>query len=135
MNSHQRRVDRRIRLRRFNNTLKLSRSIILPIMKKVVPGLIANEIISVQPMTGPVGQIFTMRTRYTTQYFERVAPDEYGNINVPDGYCVVDVNTPIGEWIQAQPIHHWKDAESLTFLRDRYVISDVLYTAMSLRWS
>ena len=38
--------------------------IILPIIRRVVPQLIASEIIGVQPMTGPVGQIHTLRARY-----------------------------------------------------------------------
>ena len=38
--------------------------VILPILRRVMPTVIANEIIGVQPMTGPVGQIHTLRVRY-----------------------------------------------------------------------
>ena len=38
--------------------------VILPIIRRVMPTVIANELIGVQPMTGPVGQIHTLRTRY-----------------------------------------------------------------------
>ena len=38
--------------------------VILPIIRRVMPTVIANEIIGVQPMTGPVGQIHTLRVRY-----------------------------------------------------------------------
>ena len=38
--------------------------VILPIIRRVMPNIIANKIIGVQPMTGPVGQIRTLRTRY-----------------------------------------------------------------------
>lgn len=38
--------------------------VILPIMRRVMPTVIANEIIGVQPMTGPVGQIHTLRVQY-----------------------------------------------------------------------
>ena len=38
--------------------------VILPIIRRVMPTVIANEIVGVQPMTGPVGQIHTMRVRY-----------------------------------------------------------------------
>lgn len=38
--------------------------VILPVIRRVMPTVIANEIIGVQPMTGPVGQIHTMRVRY-----------------------------------------------------------------------
>ena len=38
--------------------------VILPVLRRVMPTVIANEIIGVQPMTGPVGQIHTLRVRY-----------------------------------------------------------------------
>lgn len=38
--------------------------VILPVIRRVMPSVIANEIIGVQPMTGPVGQIHTLRVRY-----------------------------------------------------------------------
>ena len=38
--------------------------VILPVIRRVMPTVIANEIVGVQPMTGPVGQIHTLRTRY-----------------------------------------------------------------------
>ena len=33
-------------------------SIILPIIRKIMPAMIAQDIVGVQPMTGPVGEIF-----------------------------------------------------------------------------
>lgn len=38
--------------------------VMLPLIRRVMPTLIANELLGVQPMTGPVGQIHTLRTRY-----------------------------------------------------------------------
>lgn len=38
--------------------------IILPILRRVLPNVIANEIVGVQPMQGPVAQIATMRYVY-----------------------------------------------------------------------
>ncbi len=38
--------------------------VILPVIRRVMPTVIANEIVGVQPMTGPVGQIHTLRVRY-----------------------------------------------------------------------
>jgi len=34
------------------------------VIRRVMPTVIANEIVGVQPMTGPVGQIHTLRVRY-----------------------------------------------------------------------
>jgi len=45
------------------NVASLNR-VILPVIRRVMPTVIANEIIGVQPMTGPVGQIHTLRVRY-----------------------------------------------------------------------
>lgn len=38
--------------------------VILPIIRRVMPTVIANEILGVQPMSGPVGQIHTIRIQY-----------------------------------------------------------------------
>jgi len=45
------------------NVATLNR-VILPIIRRVMPTVIANEIVGVQPMTGPVAQIHTLRVRY-----------------------------------------------------------------------
>jgi len=45
------------------NVATLNR-VILPVIRRVMPTVIANEIIGVQPMTGPVSQIHTLRVRY-----------------------------------------------------------------------
>lgn len=38
--------------------------VILPVIRRVMPTVIANEIIGVQPMSAPVAQIHTLRVRY-----------------------------------------------------------------------
>ena len=38
--------------------------VILPVIRRVMPSVIANDIVGVQPMAGPVGQIHTLRVRY-----------------------------------------------------------------------
>ena len=50
--------------------------VILPVIRRVMPTVIANEIIGVQPMTGPVGQIHTLRVRYADSSTEVVAGEE-----------------------------------------------------------
>ena len=57
------------------NVATLNR-VILPVIRRVMPTVIANELIGVQPMTGPVGQIHTLRVRYadtTTQGATNIA--------------------------------------------------------------
>jgi len=50
--------------------------VILPVIRRVMPTVIANEIIGVQPMTGPVGQIHTLRVRYAEAKAGVAAGDE-----------------------------------------------------------
>jgi len=40
--------------------------VILPVIRRVMPTVIANEIVGVQPMAGPVSQIHTLRVKYNT---------------------------------------------------------------------
>jgi hypothetical protein len=42
--------------------------VILPVIRRVMPTVIANELVGVQPMTGPVGQIHTLRVRYADNF-------------------------------------------------------------------
>ena len=49
------------------NVATLNR-VILPVIRRVMPTVIANELFGVQPMTGPVGQIHTLRVRYADAF-------------------------------------------------------------------
>jgi hypothetical protein len=49
------------------NVATLNR-VILPVIRRVLPTVIANELVGVQPMTGPVGQIHTLRVRYSDSF-------------------------------------------------------------------
>jgi hypothetical protein len=44
--------------------------VILPVIRRVMPTVIANELVGVQPMTGPVGQILTLRVRYANSLID-----------------------------------------------------------------
>ena len=50
--------------------------VILPVIRRVMPTVIANEIVGVQPMTGPVGQIHTLRVRYAETFAGATAGSE-----------------------------------------------------------
>lgn len=49
--------------------------VILPVIRRVMPTVIANEIVGVQPMTGPVAQIHTLRVRYAETAAATTATD------------------------------------------------------------
>jgi hypothetical protein len=50
--------------------------VILPVIRRVMPTVIANELVGVQPMTGPVAQIHTLRVRYADTSNGAVAGEE-----------------------------------------------------------
>ena len=50
--------------------------VMLPLIRRVMPSVIANELVGVQPMTGPVGQIHTLRVRYAETFDTATAGDE-----------------------------------------------------------
>ena len=50
--------------------------VILPVIRRVMPTVIANELVGVQPMTGPVGQIHTLRVRYADTQDDVIAGEE-----------------------------------------------------------
>jgi len=56
------------------NVATLNR-VILPVIRRVMPTVIANEIVGVQPMTGPVAQIHTLRVRYADTVSASTASD------------------------------------------------------------
>lgn len=58
------------------NVATLNR-VILPVIRRVMPTVIANEIVGVQAMPGPVSQIHTLRVRYADD-FTSTAPGAAG---------------------------------------------------------
>jgi hypothetical protein len=94
--------------------------------------MIASQLVGIQPMTGPTGQIFTLRVRYPDALnFTLISDHEY---IVPNDYCVVDVAPKVASWIEEQDITLWKPIDNSSYL-ERYTISNTLYTLMALRYS
>jgi hypothetical protein len=110
----------------MSDTLK-NMKILLPMIRNLMPKVIAQEIVGVQPMDFPKDP----KWKVVTEYVE----------TVPDGYVVVDANKEISVWIEEQALHMWKHGElsKLDILRpgfyDRYIISEELLSWLTLRWS
>lgn len=67
--------------------------VILPVIRRVMPTVIANEIVGVQPMTGPVAQIHTLRVRYADSGDNVVAGEEaLSPFKIAAGYSGNNVN-------------------------------------------
>jgi hypothetical protein len=74
------------------NVATLNR-VILPVIRRVMPTVIANELVGVQPMTGPVGQIHTLRVRYADSSNSTVAGEEaLSPFKIAEAYSGNDVS-------------------------------------------
>jgi hypothetical protein len=58
--------------------------IVMPMIRRIIPGTIATEIVGVQPMTGPTGLIFSMRYVYKNNATVDASEAPGGNIAVDD---------------------------------------------------
>ena len=56
--------------------------IVMPMIRRIIPGTIATEIVGVQPMTGPTGLIFSMRYVYKNNASVVASEAPGGNIAV-----------------------------------------------------
>jgi hypothetical protein len=76
--------------------------------------------------------IHTLRARYPDILNFTIISDH--TYDVPNDYCVVEVVPHVAGWIEEQNITLWKPIDTDSYL-ERYIISDTLYTLMSLRWA
>ena len=66
--------------------------VILPVIRRVMPTVIANELVGVQPMTGPTGLIFAMRAKYSNSSNSGVE-SFYNEVNTAFASVVGGANT------------------------------------------
>ena len=57
------------------------RKILIPMIRRIIPGTIATELVGVQPMSGPVGLVYTLRYRYAEAVTGDAARNPYGPPN------------------------------------------------------
>jgi len=75
------------------------RKILIPMIRRIIPGTIASELVGVQPMTGPVGLVYTLRYRYA----EAVANTTHANpFGLPG--AIAEGDETFGN---ASPIRQW----------------------------
>jgi hypothetical protein len=77
------------------------RKILIPMIRRIIPGTIATELVGVQPMSGPVGLVYTLRYRYAEQV-NGVAPTQRNPFGLPQqitpGDEVFGNVSPIRSW-------------------------------------
>ncbi len=57
------------------------RKILIPMIRRIIPGTIATELVGVQPMSGPVGLVYTLRYRYAEAVTGDATRNPYGAPN------------------------------------------------------
>lgn len=98
--------------------------VILPILRRVMPTVIANEIVGVQPMVGPVAQIQTLRVRYGDNYGGVIAGEEAlspwkiaaaysgnGNVNAPGADATSNMEGRPGNKLNIQIVKQTVEAK------------------------
>lgn len=72
--------------------------ILIPMIRRTFPELITNEIVGVQPMSGPVGLAFALRYKYESDPLGATSPDgAYGATSTaPQGWTVASDGTEVG---------------------------------------
>lgn len=61
------------------------RKTMLPVLRRVIPGTIANELVSVQPMSTPVSQIYSMRYKYEESVQIDPTRSQFGGVDIVAG--------------------------------------------------
>jgi len=82
--------------------------ILIPMIRRTFPELITNEIVGVQPMSGPVGLAFALRYKYSNQSLGGNFQDasQAGSATpVISGGLTIGYTTPNGQWLPAPGVH------------------------------
>ena len=112
-------------------------NVLFPLIRKILPNVIAQDIAGVQPMTGPTGNVFKMNWG-SVGFKPFVIVENQNECALYSGnHIAVDVKPKVSEWIQEQSPDLWKWAEEtedchISFTR--YIIDEKLFTMMSLKW-
>lgn len=106
----------------INNT---SPGILIPMIRKVLPTTIAQDIVGVQPMMQK-----HLTYEILTEGWDKVCPA---------GHVAISTNVEIGHWIEQQPVHMWKyidlETQGRTYqLNTNFFVSDQLLTWLKMRW-
>ncbi len=61
------------------------RKTLLPMIRRIIPGTIATELVGVQPMSSPVSQVFTLRYQYNEDVTINQANSLFGGFDIDAG--------------------------------------------------
>ena len=78
------------------------RKILIPMIRRIIPGTIATELVGVQPMSGPVGLVYTLRYRYAEAVTGPAGGTDQNPYNLPSAIAPGDE-----VWGNASPLRSW----------------------------
>jgi hypothetical protein len=61
------------------------RKTLLPMIRRIIPGTIASEIVGVQPMSGPVSLVYTLRYKYAEEMQHDPSRSPFGGFDIEEG--------------------------------------------------
>lgn len=61
------------------------RQSMIPMIRRIIPGTIGSEIVGVQPMSGPVGLVYTLRYKYEEAMNHNSASSQFGGFDIEAG--------------------------------------------------
>jgi len=141
LNSHQRRISRRAKRAALSLMLGNSRSVLIPMIRKVFPTMIANQIVGVQPMTGPTGQIHTLRTSYAPRpKFTMLSERKRYTLNTFGATwytvsCGIDVRNWIVETFPDDENTLWQENQNQDVFHCVIEIHEKVCNFLKLKWS
>lgn len=74
------------------------RKTLLPLIRRIIPGTIATEIVGVQPMSGPVAQVFSMKYTYGEDMTHDPSRSQFGGFNISAGDEAFSNASPIRQF-------------------------------------
>lgn len=67
------------------NDIANFRKTLLPMVRRIIPGTIATELVGIQPMSGPVGLAYTLRYTYGEDMDHKAANSVFGGYDITQG--------------------------------------------------
>lgn len=61
------------------------RKTLLPMIRRIIPGTIATELVGVQPMSGPVAQVYSLRYKYAEAATHTSGRSQFGGYDISAG--------------------------------------------------
>lgn len=99
--------------------------------------MIANQIVGVQPMTAPTGQIFTLNTRYNSRSKFTMLSEKMDNWGSAwyTVECEIEVRNWVVETFPDDETTLWQEDQDQDVFRSVIDMHEKVYSMLKLKWS